>query len=325
VAATQVLGESPVGDAADRARAPWKWRAVASLAALLPFRALPMIGALLAFVAFDLVRIRRRHVLHALARAGLGGAPVARSAYRSLGTGALELAWLAGRPRADLGAIAHVEGWDRFEEARAQGRGVIVATAHTGNWDLAACACAAKTPLAVVTKRLSARGLDAFWQTTRRHRGLTLLAAPLVQTRTPSAPLVQTRTPSAPLVAGGGVLSSIRTLLARGEAVALLVDQDPERTSSVIEAPFLGAQALHDVLPATIAARTGAPIVVALARRQRHAHVVEIVEVLTPPPHAGHEWIELATRRIAAAVDAFVRRHPESWLWLHRRWKTQRR
>lgn len=266
----------------------------------LPWRALSPLGWLLGVLAFDVARIRRAHVLASMRRAGLDPARYARASYVSLGIGVFELLWLTGRPRAPLAPRIRVEGWARFEAAKARGRGVIVATAHTGNWDLAACACAARTELAVVTKRLSARGLDEFWQRARAGRGLDLIAAP-----------------------DGGVLAAIHARLDRGSAVALLVDQDPERTRGVTEAPFLGAPAACDRLPATLAARRGAPIVLALARREGRTHVVDIVDVIVPPARPGAAWIDEATRAIAARVDEWVRARPAQWMWLHRRWKTR--
>ncbi len=279
-------------------------RALAWLVGRLPWGALRPLGWLLGALAFDVLRIRRAHVLASMRRAGLEPDRHARASYVSLGVGVFELLWLTGRPDAPLAPVVRVDGWERFEQARALGRGVVVATAHTGNWDLAACACAARTPLAVVTKRLSTRGLDAFWQAARARRGLELIAAP-----------------------DGGVLAAIRAQLARPShdgAIALLIDQDPERTRAVTAAPFLGEIALHDLLPATLAARRGAPIVLAFARREADGrHVVEIVDVLVPPRGANRAWIVEATRTIAARLDAFVRREPSQWMWLHRRWKTR--
>lgn len=279
-------------------RAPVGWRIAAALVAVLPRAALRAIGALLGVIAFDVLRIRRAHVLASMKRAGIGGAADARRMFVSLGTGALEILWLAGRRKTKLDRIARVDGLETFERAHARGKGVVVATAHTGNWDVAACACAERTEISVVTKRLSARGLDAFWQSTRRSRGVGLIAS------------------------DANVIPTLRKELSAGRSIALLVDQDPERRTSVVEADFLGAPALHDTLPATIAARAGAPIVVAFARREGSTHVVDILEVIDPPPRASAAWIEEATRRIAATLDAFVRRDPSCWLWLHRRWKT---
>lgn len=272
-------------------------RLFARLVALLPFGALPAVGRALAFVAFDVLRIRRAHVRASLARARLPD--VGRAVYRELGTSALELLWLSSRRRTDVRTLGRITGLEKFEAARALGRGVIVATAHTGNWDLAACLCAAHTPLSVVTKRLSSPSIDRFWQETRRARGVDLIAAP-----------------------DGGVVAAVRARLHAGRAVALLVDQDPERTTSVVAAPFLGDVAMHDTMAATLAARTGAPIVLAFARRDG-GNVVEIVEVIEPGPHADRAWIDATTKLIAARLEAFVRESPSSWLWLHRRWKTR--
>jgi KDO2-lipid IV(A) lauroyltransferase len=276
-------------------------RALAWLVGRLPWGALRPLGWLLGVLAFDLLRIRRAHVIASMRRARIDPRMHARASYVSLGVGVFELLWLTGRADAPLAPLVRVDGLERFEAARALGRGVVVATAHTGNWDLAGCACAARTPLAVVTKRLSTRGLDAFWQAARARRGLDLIAAP-----------------------DGGVLAAIRARLGPDGSIALLVDQDPERTRGVTAAPFLGEIAAHDLLPATLAARRRAPIVLAFARREADGgHVVEIVDVLVPPRGANRAWIVEATRTIAARLEAFVRREPSQWMWLHRRWKTR--
>jgi len=273
---------------------------LATVVGLLRWSWLPRFGAVLAIVAFDVLRIRRRHVLTSLARIGAGDAATARTMYRGLGASALELLWISRHPEVDLTSVVRIEGRELFDAALAHGRGVIVVTAHTGNWDLAACACASVTPLSVVTKRLSSPAVDAWWQGTRAARGVDLLAAP-----------------------DGNVLRAVRARLGAGRAVALLVDQDPERTTSVVEAPFLGDVAVHDTLAATLSARTGAPIVLAFARRTGGANVVEIVGVITPPARAGRTWIAATTQAIASRLDAFVRADPACWLWLHRRWKTR--
>jgi KDO2-lipid IV(A) lauroyltransferase len=276
------------------------FRAFAVVVGLLPWRALRPLGFAIGVLAFDVLRIRRAHVIASMRRAGIDPSRHARASYVSLGIGAFELLWLSGRPRAALEPLVRVDGWERFEAARAFGRGVIVVTAHTGNWDLAACACAARTPLGVVTKRLSSRGLDAFWQRTRAARGVDLVAA-----------------------TDGGVLAALRDRLSVGSAIALLVDQDPERTRGVVAAPFLGETAVHDLLPAMIAARRRAPLVLAFARREASGHVVDVVDVLVPPEDAGVAWIHEATRTIASRLDAWVRARPSQWMWLHRRWKTR--
>src|SRR5262245_30733527 len=89
----------------------------------------------------------------------------ARAFYAALGTSAVEFLWLALRGQE---ALSHVRidepSRTRWQEALARNRGVVVAASHTGNWDLAACAMAREQELLVVTKHLSVRWLDRFWQ-----------------------------------------------------------------------------------------------------------------------------------------------------------------
>src|SRR5262249_31251687 len=112
-------------------------RAMAWLVARLPYRWLRPLGAALGFVAGTALRIRRRHVEASLRVAGIAAeATIARAMYASLGAGLLELLWLAGRPRGALGdrfSIAPACA-EALRRAASLGRGVVVATAHTGNW-----------------------------------------------------------------------------------------------------------------------------------------------------------------------------------------------
>jgi KDO2-lipid IV(A) lauroyltransferase len=269
--------------------------------AALPWGALGPLGRALGWVAGGVLRIRRAHVEGAIARAGIA-APraVASRMYGSLGTGLLELLWATGRPERPLDAVVRFspEAVAAFEAARAHGRGVVVATAHVGNWDLVACAAAARFgPLHVVTKRLSVGALDGVWQSGRARRGVRL------------------HPPAGALVAAAAALAG-------GATVALMVDQAPERGAGVRPVAFLGAPALADEVPALIALRARAPVAVVLGRRLADgSHLVEVPLVLPPPARPSRAWVATATARVQAEVERFVRAHPEQWLWMHRRWK----
>jgi KDO2-lipid IV(A) lauroyltransferase len=149
----------------------------------------------------------------------------------------------------------------------------------------------------VVTKRLSWRALDRYWQRLRAERGVHLVEA-------------------------AGAAAAVRDALAAGGAVALLVDQAPERASGVATLPFLGRPARHDLAPALLAARAKAPLLLLLGHRQADGrHVISLAESVTPEELRARGGIEAATARMAAALERFVRDRPEQWLWLHRRWK----
>jgi len=222
----------------------------------------------------------------------------ARAMYRALGSSLVEFLWMAACGPSALG-IVEIEPASRVRWARALsgGRGVVVAASHTGNWDLSACAIAREVELLVVTKRLSVRWLDRFWQSTRARLGVRLTEAL-------------------------GAVGRAREVLRRGGAVAMMIDQVPAPGRRSVPVSFLGQPAHADRAPAAVAAAAGAPLVVAVGRRTPSGrHVLLVLEVLIPPARPGAAWIDEATRRATRELERFVLAHPDQWLWMHRRWK----
>jgi KDO2-lipid IV(A) lauroyltransferase len=112
--------------------------------------------------------------------------------------------------------------------------------------------------------------------------------------------------------------------LARGEWVVAMLDQAPERRRGVTEVCFLGELATVDLAPALLAMRARRPMVVAFPCRTATGHGVEVLGVLTPPRHPRSAWPREAMAQATRWLEVFVRRHPEQWLWMHRRWKPGR-
>jgi KDO2-lipid IV(A) lauroyltransferase len=257
------------------------------------------LGAVLGWLAGSVLRIRRAHVEASMLAAGLSR--VRREAgamYAALGASAIEFLWMAWQGKRALEQVRVEErSLALWNEALARGRGVVIAASHTGNWDLAACAMAQRVELLVVTKRLHVRWLDRFWQSTRGALGVRLAE-------------------------GRGAMATSREVLRRGGAVAMMIDQVPGAARHAIAVEFLGRPALADRAPATLAAATGAPLVVAAARRDESGrHWLHVLDVVQPPARDSRAWIPLATRTATVALDRFVRAYPSQWLWLHRRWK----
>jgi Kdo2-lipid IVA lauroyltransferase/acyltransferase len=276
------------------------WRAVSLVIACLPWSWLALLGCLLGWLVGRVLRIRRAHAIHALRRAGIEPAPaVASRVYASLGRVVFELLWMTGRPNEPLERVVEFDpvDWQRARVLLERGRGVVVASAHTGNWDLLACAVAARMPVSVLTRHMSWRALDRFWQRARAGRGVSLIDA-------------------------AGALRSAMGALATGGVVGFMVDQAPERQRAVVTAPFLGAPARHDLTFALVAMRARAPIVVAVDERLRSGrHRVHLLDVIEPPERPSHRWAVDTCFRVNDSLQGFVREHPDQWLWLHRRWK----
>lgn len=271
-------------------------RALAGLAGSLVWADLPVFGEALGAFVGDVLRVRRAHVEASMERAGVS--PLhAGAMYRRLGTSFFELLSLGGAER-DLAAHVALSPETRalWNELARPGRGIVVAASHTGNWDLAAAATATLLgPLTVVTKRLSLGAVDALWQWTRRRYGLSL-------------------------VPPEGALAAVRPQLARGRAVAMMIDQVPMTRAHALRCTFLGQEAWVDRAPALVAARTGAAFAVTAARRRDDGRQ-ELAILHAERPVRAASWVDEATVRATSALDRFVREHPADWLWMHRRWK----
>lgn len=271
---------------------------LAAIVGRVPFRGLRLLGGLPAWIFGRVVRVRLTQVEAALARAKLASTH-AQGMYRSLATGVMELLWLAGGRNKALERVVGIDAASELALASAlgEGRGVVMAASHTGNWELAACAMARRAPLSVLVKKVSIGGFDRFMRRTRSRYGVELLL-------------------------GEGALGRARGCVRAGRVVAVLADQVPPIVSQGTWVPFLGDRALTDRSAAALSAATGAPLLVTASRRTVDGtHVLHVLRVLRPPAEDRHAWTYEATRQSAAALDEFVRANPDQWLWLHRRWK----
>jgi KDO2-lipid IV(A) lauroyltransferase len=246
------------------------------------------------------LRLRRRVAVRNL-RLALGEerdpATVVRGMYRHLGLSLVEFLRLSRWTPERIAERIRLDEFDRLQRAIASGRGVVVVTAHFGNWDLLACLSAKLgVPLHVVTRELKGGRTNRAWMQMREEMGLRLH----------------------PAIGSAGVLLAA---LRRGEVVAFVIDQHMPGKLGV-PVPFFGRLASTTDAPAVLARRTGAAVHPAFLFREgfeRHRLWVgpEIALADGPREEAATE----STRRFSLAVEEAVRAHPEQWIWLHRRWK----
>jgi KDO2-lipid IV(A) lauroyltransferase len=120
-----------------------------------------------------------------------------------------------------------------------------------------------------------------------------------------------------------GAVRRVMKLLAQGEGVAMLIDQHMHSPDAVW-VDFFGRPAATTSTLAALALRTGAPVVPVFAvpigdgrYRMIYEHPVE------PPPIDHAEAIREFTQRCTDVLEMYVRRRPDLWLWMHRRWREQ--
>ncbi|MDJ0763760.1 MAG: lysophospholipid acyltransferase family protein [Myxococcota bacterium] len=267
---------------------------------LLSWQQVQQIGALLGRLWFHLVRIRRKTVLNNLALAlpkqQDDHFDIARNAYSHFGISAMEFLKLRQMTNEQISARVHVHGAANYNAALARGAGVIVVTAHYGNFDLLACSQAASgAPLAIVSRELHHSGISRFWMETRHRCGLEIFP-------------------------DKGAAKRILKWLRQGNVLGLTVDQRTPPTRGGIRSPFMGQMAWTTTAPAMLAMRTGAPLLpVRIDRRWDGDHDIYIEPAIDTSTLKNGDDIRAWVNEINEIVGAWVARRPDHWMWLHRR------
>lgn len=220
---------------------------------------------------------------------------VIEGCFRSLARLVALLPRFGGMDQENVGEWIRYEGYEHFEAAKRAGRGVLFATAHLGNWEFSAFAHALMAePMTIVVRPLDNPLLDGLATRYRTLSGNRVLA------RTDFArPMLE--------------------VLKRNEALGILIDQNVTADRGIF-IDFFGVKACVDAGFARLAAHTGAAVIpgYALWSEEEGRFVLHF----DPPVEVTGEARE-DTQRIQSALERAIRRHPEQWLWIHRRWKTR--
>lgn len=273
-----------------------------TLVGLLPDGVVRGIGAAIGLAFYTVDRSHRRVALTNLAqcfplRPEAERRAIARAMFAHFGRLLFEILKFSTLSHEQMLARVEFEGEDRARSAYAQGKGVLFFTGHFGFWELHAVAHGLRLhPIGVVARALDNPRLHGLLEHVRQRTGNTVIYRE------------------------GAVRKILRTLAAR-QGVAVLIDQHMH-SPDAIWVNFFQRPAATTSAVAALALRTGAPVVPVFALplpggryRMIYEHPVE------PPRGDGPEAIHEFTQRCTDVLEMYVRRHPELWLWMHRRWR----
>jgi Kdo2-lipid IVA lauroyltransferase/acyltransferase len=180
----------------------------------------------------------------------------------------------------------------------ATGRPLLIATAHYGNWELAAFMLRFYGIRAhLVARRLDNPYLDDLVRRFRESCGHTVLSK-------------------------RGDLSRMREVLAGGGALCTLVDQDAGSRGLFVD--FFGRPASTHTVIAYLAKKTRALIVVIGVQNMGGPlnYRLRATDIIDPDDYAAHpDAVFAVTQRVTAGVERLVRCDPRQYFWLHQRWK----
>jgi KDO2-lipid IV(A) lauroyltransferase len=122
-----------------------------------------------------------------------------------------------------------------------------------------------------------------------------------------------------------GALAAGVAALRRGGLVANLLDQNMLLRRGIF-VDFFGHPACTTPAASLMARRAGSPCLVAMCEQLPDGRARLTFEGPFPLPHTGHaaDDIRAHTQQLVSRLEIHIRRCPDQWLWLHRRWKTQK-
>ena len=289
-----------------RAMMDWLLSSILKAVAWLPERVALAMGRHWGWLLAQVVRLRRAYVLETLARCFPGMALAERQAIyagvcREQAVNQVELLRFAGGQEAELRAKLDVDGEEHVKAALARGKGALILLAHAGNFDLMGLVAAKLFgyPLTVITKLKNRdTAVNRLWERMRDRAGMKT-------------------------VPSHNAYRVCVKALRKNELVGFMLDINRPVDQAVF-VDFFGKPAATTPGLAFMSAQSGAPVVpVFMHRTPEGRHHLEVQAALEPPPDREAATILAHTAIYTKIIEAEVRRHPEQWLWWHKRWKSR--
>lgn len=283
-------------------------RVVVGLVAALPLRVAFRVGETAAWLVWCVDRRHRRIGMRNLAiafpeRSEAERRRILRESFLNMGRMAVELVHLPRLNDAQLREMVRFEDEAAWHAAITAPRdtGALILSGHFGNWELLVYAHGRRGhPVSMVHRTIANPLVDRWLNDLRAAAGTRLLRKSHAAT---------------------AVLRALR----EHALLVLPFDQNSTRRQGVF-VPFFGLPASTNAGMARIALRAGVPVAPVFIVRQGRTprHVVHMLPLMWAEPTGDFERdVVETTARFSRVFESMVRRHPEQWLWVHRRWKTR--
>ena len=223
---------------------------------------------------------------------------LARRVFINLGRTVAEWCVMVRYSSTQIRRMVEVHGLKYLRQALAQGKGVLALSGHFGNWELLSITAASLGfQGGVLARRLRYPEYEDFLWRLRRRFGVATYER--------------------------GSVKDVARALRANHVIGVVPDQDVDSLDGVF-VEFFERQAYTPVGPAALSLMTGASIVPCFCIRSGRRFRIMIEEPLTVPQTSDRAAaMQQLTQAWSGVVESYVRRYPEQWAWMHRRWKTQ--
>ena len=226
---------------------------------------------------------------------------IRRGVFRNLGRLLGEVSQFPRLNRENISSIVVYEGLENYLSAVAEGRGVILLTGHIGAWELSVYAHSIYGhPMSFLARRVDNPLVERLAESYRARYG------------------------NRSIDKIGSVREVLKTLKSGG-VVGILADLNTSLEEGVF-CDFFGVEACSTAGVATLALRTGAVVLPGYLIWDEKARIHRLhfePPVETIDTGNQKEDVIANTARYAKVLESIIRRHPDQWLWIHRRWRTR--
>ena len=273
-----------------------------AVAGVMPYWAIWLLGTSVGYIFYMFDRPHRRVALDNLAaafprRTAGERRAIVRAVFAHFGR--LLFEFLKFSTLSDEQILSRVEfdGEERVRRAYGQGKGVLFITGHFGFWELHAVAHPLRfEPIGVLARTLDNTKLNTLLEIIRQRTGNVVIYRQ-------------------------GSIRKVMRLLSEKHGIAILIDQHIS-SADAVTVEFFERPAATTSAVAAMALRTGAPVVPVFALpsgRGRYRLIYE--HPVEPPSQDSEDAVREFTQRCTDVLEMYVRRHPDLWLWMHRRWR----
>jgi len=284
----------------------WCLRLLVAMMGVLPRPLARAVGAALGWVVYGLLgrlrRVGQRNLAMAFPEKSVEErGKILRGVYRSLGWQLAEFCRMRRYSLESAGKLIRYEGLENYLAARAKGKGVFVLTGHLGAWELSSFYHSlVGYPMSMVIRRLDNPLVDSFVNGIRSLHGNRVIHK-------------------------DDFARGLLTAMQQGETVGILMDTNMTPPQGVF-VPFFGVPACTASGLARVALRSEAAVLPGFlvweSSENRYVlHFGPELELIRGGDAA--ENIVANTALFTATIESYVRRYPDQWLWVHRRWKTR--
>jgi KDO2-lipid IV(A) lauroyltransferase len=225
-------------------------------------------------------------------------ARLSRAVFGQYGRSLAELLYMPKLSREALAAFTRISGEQHVRNSLANGRGVILASAHTGNWECGMQLLSQhfQVPVTLVVRKVWPRSMDRWLNAVRTRFGNTVIDRK-------------------------GAFPVLAKTLRRGGIVGVMSDLSRRKQSVPVK--FFGHPALASHAASLLAVRCRAPIVPGFSFRDPEGRIGVQFSAPIGVRRSGNLRgdLQAITQAITDEVELAVRRRPEQWMWMQRRWK----